>query len=122
MKEEGPVATGDGVNVGVAWSDYALHFNGYITAIELNIRHHDNWGIGIVTAIRTRYGDVWSNWHGKANDTQEMFELKDGAVIETVKGGAGYYIESMQFTTSDNITYGPYGNESMGMCLLSFQI
>ena len=109
---EGPIGAGDGINIGDAWSDHDLYSNGYITAIELNTYYA--WSCcWLVTAIRTRYGNVWSNWHGQAIDTQEMFELNDGAVIETVKGGAGYYIDSMQFITSDDITYGPYGDESM---------
>ena len=108
---EGPIGTGDGINIGNAWSDHDLYSNGYITAIELNTYYA--WSCcWLVTAIRTRYGDVWSDWHGQAIDTQEMFELNDGAVIETVKGGAGHYIDSMQFITSDDITYGPYGDES----------
>ena len=37
-------------------------------------------------SLHIRYGDVWSDWHGQAVDAQEMFQLNDGAMIETIEG------------------------------------
>merc|ERR1719510_298712 len=74
---DGPIGDGDGEQ-GTYWSDGSLHTNGYITGMELV--EHFAWSCcWLVTAIRTKYGDVWSDWHGLiAADTPptQRFELK----------------------------------------------
>ena len=115
--QDGPV--GDQVKKGDdAWSDHDLHANaGDITAIQLN--KYFAWSCcWLITAIRTRYGDVWSDWHGQirnfsGNWDLETFVFNQGTRIETVKVGAGQAIDWIEFRSSDNVTYGPYGDESM---------
>ena len=57
----------------------------------------------------SRYGDTWGEWHGGDGGELHTFELNPGATINVVKGHQGTYIDTIEFISSDDLVYGPYG-------------
>ena len=65
-----------------------------------------------------RYGNVWSQWHGKQNGDITSIELNSGSVIKSVEGASidnsSFYM--LKFSMSDGI------QNVMGMSICSYQI
>ena len=59
-----------------------LHKNGLISRVELRTGRE-------VDAIRTQYGETWSDVHGSGGGSSHMMEMAKGAKIIIVQGRSG---------------------------------
>ena len=65
---------------GEFWTDEDEIFkSGGITSIEVSFVS------GQISAIRTRYGNTWSIWHGKESEQRERIDLPSKLLINQVK-------------------------------------
>ena len=62
----------------------------------------------------SRYGDTWGEWHGGNSGGFHSIELNPGATINIVQGRYGSEIDAIEFISSDDQVYGPYGGNGGG--------